>query len=641
MRVKLRVIIKSIGRVYPVSKVLTFLLQGLQSKNSKTRAECLEEMASLVQRNGQSVFVSAKAIPLIANQVGDRDAPCRNAALNALCQIYLVLGEDTNKYLSKISEKEKDMISERIRRLPHNAFVKDSLKTASVSSHVTKKAAATTSILSNPVNVPLAASGRKQFTLDFDKFGIEDEGPIGNSASSLTESRISEASAPSSHRSSEYDEEGYEQEMSEDRLETSLDLLFSRLRDSDMDTSLEAAKHLEKLLVAHPNHEVLRCRDVVGDVLQTLMSLFPNLTSNDAVMFKICKHLIAFLVLVFSSKESAACVPNESIDACIQNVLFKIVDPDLPNVDSSKTLSRALNMLMVRAIENCEPNITFRSLLSILRDSANEGSSNDDIHKKYVELVMKCLWKITKLIPAFLKAGALHAELLLIDIDGFFTVAPPQYWKQKTVQTGESQADMPLRTVKTILHELVNELGDMINQYVIVFNDQPTHTLNYIRQMLSNMQKKSGGIASPRSSAKSKSHNGESTFSAELDSIFTQIADKDQTKAGIQRLFEFQRKYPSFLPVVEEKMAKTGSYFQSYIRKSLIALESSQNSRIDKAPGTPKGNSNVFTIASTSEDYSQTLQKLQKMFKSTEPQDISEAQPKTPRKLLLKVKQQK
>ena len=79
-------------------------------------------------------------------------------------------------------------------------------------------------------------------------------------------------------------------------------------------------------------------------------------------------------------------------------------------------------------------------------------------------------------------------------------------------------------------------------------------------------------------------------------------------------------------------MAKTGSYFQSYIRKSLIALESSQNSRIDKAPGTPKGNSNVFTIASTSEDYSQTLQKLQKMFKSTEPQDISEAQPKTPRK---------
>jgi hypothetical protein len=39
-----------------------------------------------------------------------------------------------------------------------------------------------------------------------------------------------------------------------------------------------------------------------------------------------------------------------------------------------------------------------------------------------------------------------------------------------------------------------------------------------------------------------------------------------------------------------------------------------------------------FNLASSSEEYSQTLHKLQKMFSSTEPQDISEPQPKTPRK---------
>jgi cytoskeleton-associated protein 5 len=584
MRVKLRLILKSIGRVYPVSKVFSYLLQGIQSKNSKTRAECLEEMASLVQRNGQGVFVAGKAIPLIAHQVGDRDAPCRNAALNALCQIYLVLGEETNKYFSKISEKEKDMIAERIRRLPQKPLVKPVQKAVSAPAPVARKAAPTSAILTSTGNTNhSAANGRKQFTLDFDKIGIVEEDPTDSTISLVTDSRISEASAPFSQRESEVEEE-FEQENIEDRLEARLELLFNQLRGADKDSALEATKHLEKLLAAHPNHDVLRCRDVVGDVLQTLMGIFPDLTSNDLVHFKICKHLIAFLVLVFSSKESAACVPNESIDACIQNVLFKLVDPDLSNIDPSKTLSRALNMLMVRAIENCEPNITFRSLLSILRDSANEGSSNDGIHKKYVELVMKCLWKITKLIPTFLKAGALHAELLLIDIDGFFAVAPPQYWKQKTVQTGDSQADMPLRTVKTILHELVNELGDVINQYVIVFNDQQTHTLNYIRQMLSNLQKKSGGSAT-----KSLAHKGESTFSAELDSIFAQIADKDQSKSGIQKLYDFQRKYPSILPVVEEKMAKTGSYFQGYIRKSLASLETSQNAKSDKTPGTPKG----------------------------------------------------
>jgi cytoskeleton-associated protein 5 len=42
--------------VYPASKLFLHVMKGLESKNSRTRTECLDEIASLLQRNGMNVF---------------------------------------------------------------------------------------------------------------------------------------------------------------------------------------------------------------------------------------------------------------------------------------------------------------------------------------------------------------------------------------------------------------------------------------------------------------------------------------------------------------------------------------------------------------------------------------------------------
>ena len=48
------------------------------------QAKCLNELGCLIQRNGLSVCHPSKALIVIANQISDRDANVRNAALNAI-----------------------------------------------------------------------------------------------------------------------------------------------------------------------------------------------------------------------------------------------------------------------------------------------------------------------------------------------------------------------------------------------------------------------------------------------------------------------------------------------------------------------------------------------------------------------------
>lgn len=63
------------------SVFMKFVSQGLKSKNSKQRAECLIEISHLIERHGMSVcqIGAAKALKSIAEQISDRDNGVRSA----------------------------------------------------------------------------------------------------------------------------------------------------------------------------------------------------------------------------------------------------------------------------------------------------------------------------------------------------------------------------------------------------------------------------------------------------------------------------------------------------------------------------------------------------------------------------------
>uniref|UniRef100_A0A8B9JIZ9 Cytoskeleton associated protein 5 n=1 Tax=Astyanax mexicanus TaxID=7994 RepID=A0A8B9JIZ9_ASTMX len=103
VRKDVRSIISLLRRVYPASRVFPFLMDGTKSKNSKQRAECLEELGCLVGLCGMSVFqqTATKALREIAVHIGDRDTAVRNAALNAVVMAYNVCGEQVYKLIGQ------------------------------------------------------------------------------------------------------------------------------------------------------------------------------------------------------------------------------------------------------------------------------------------------------------------------------------------------------------------------------------------------------------------------------------------------------------------------------------------------------------------------------------------------------------
>jgi len=112
------------------------------------------------------------------------------------------------------------------------------------------------------------------------------------------------------------------------------------------------------------------------------------------------------------------------------------------------------------------------------------------IQSKFIELIMKCLWKLAKSVQENLKTGTLLPNQLLRDLNNFFLAIPPAEWKRREkekVLLGE----LPLRTVKTLLLELVTGLGGNVYEHLDLIEDPPkSYVYPYLQHMLEATKKK-------------------------------------------------------------------------------------------------------------------------------------------------------
>lgn len=617
IRVKLRSITKQLGRIYPISKLFGYLLKGLESKNSRTRTECLDELGSCIARQGATAFNPAKTLPLIAIHVSDRDAGVRNACLGALCQAYLILGDDLYSQLGRLSEKDKDMLAERIRRLPASAPapviaapLKEAVKIKAVDP-IKKSLTALKLEDVEVVNVP------KQFSLDLDKFDVPSKFASFTSPARprpvATGSMVTASPAKPVSGLRQHGSDG----RADERVHKLLDITIAKLENNVAAESAEIYKQLEKLLSSYPLLVAPSAGKLVIALSDRARHQFAKLLDGDALEQKNCKQITNLFVSIFCCPETASAVPADILEICAKDVLLRLVDPEVQKSDTAG-LSKLLNILMVRIIENANPNSTFRCLLHILQESALSDVDHlaKPIQSKYNELVMKCIWKMTKILPALIESRKLVVEDILFDIHDFLIAAPPQYWKKKALDTNMDSADMPLRTIKTVLHEIVNNLGADVMHYAAVLpNQHQSHVVNYLRQMVLSYEKKRAIAASV---TVSPSNHGQEVLTKQLDTIFTLISDKEHTKQGIQQLFDFQKKNPGAFLAVETRLSQTGSYFQGYIRRGLAALAQSEmdaaQPRVADVQRAFVDNESATPMDGDADSYKETLVKLQRMF---------------------------
>ncbi|GAA5815313.1 hypothetical protein MFLAVUS_008819 [Mucor flavus] len=529
MRARIRAILKSLCRIYPASKVFNYLLDSAAaSKNAKARAECLEEIGALIQRNGISVMLPNKALPLIAVHIGDRDAGVRNAALNGVAQAYILIGDSVMKYMTRLGEKEKGMLEERLKRTKPSASVLAAAEKERAKQEADEMEVDELPSISNlprlggrsQIGKPRASIVSPQRTIHhvqpipepepmedvIDDYGHRLPEPvshrINNMHNNQPELRQARSLQFGYHQPAQQHHVQQQQQMQPPQMhqqqqfaseEDVVDYLIAQITSGDPQPSIDALKNLDKYLSQNPQAVLPDIERLINAITLQVKLAYSSVDPRQPATTRLCKHLVNALVLLFSNRDLACAVPQDALHHLLQELAHRLLDQKMLSLESGPQLSKALNVAMVKVLENSSRNATFSALLSIL-GTCSAGLRPGDLTSakdtKYTELIMKCLWKLAKTIQENLRSNFLSPDELLYEINRFFINTPPSEWKRRaneSVPLGE----MPLRTVKTLLLELVNGLGDSIFQHLTLIDDpQRSSVYPYLHHMLEACRKK-------------------------------------------------------------------------------------------------------------------------------------------------------
>ncbi|KAF9133583.1 Microtubule-associated protein, microtubule dynamics during spindle orientation [Mortierella sp. 14UC] len=489
------------------------------------------------------------------------------------------------------------------------------------------------------------------------------------------------------------------------RGEAVMDYLVTQITSDDASQSIDALKQLEKALHGPLDPIIPHINDLVNAHTLQIRLAYTGLEQRNNSTTRVCKHLVNSLVSIFSNKQLASKVQSDPLYNLLHELASRLLDKNLDKVESGQQLAKALNVTMVKVLENSNRNATFSALLLILVRCAQPLRSVEDSvqQAKFGDLIMKCIWKLTKTIKDCVAAGTLKPNELLADMNDFLVSISPPDWKRRA-QEGVPLGDMPLRTVKTVLVELSSGMGDevfnhldliqdpaksAIHQYLVHMTGSKKRPIAQVNapmaqplatnvgqnrmstigamtnqnlsahNMLQQQQQQSplqqfrspqspqlqhqqqfqqqhslsprapmqspfgnqvpmsqgspigfamppqqpqsdfggagvnshrmsmamgqtppqgfgsgvGAINDNRSAEDHSTSKSETEMNSRLTQIFTKIGTREETKQGIVDLYQFQKQYPNMEPKVNAHLAKTGTFFQSYIRRGLANLE--------------------------------------------------------------------
>lgn len=98
--------------------------------------------------------------------------------------------------------------------------------------------------------------------------------------------------------------------------------------------------------------------------------------------------------------------PSEASLCGLMSVLLScLVDERLSLVTDGVAMLKALNLLMMKILENCNRTHVFGALLDLLRAPSTrvlKMGEHDKMEARWYDLVVKCTIKITKMLPSII-----------------------------------------------------------------------------------------------------------------------------------------------------------------------------------------------------------------------------------------------
>ncbi|KDN53582.1 ARM repeat-containing protein [Tilletiaria anomala UBC 951] len=595
-RDRIREILRKLGFIFPPSKLLfRYLEEGLQAKNMRVRVECLGEVGYIFAKNGLHVCTPAKVLPLIAKQIGDRDANVRQAALGALSEAYKIVGDDVYGLCGDLPGKERSMLEERLKRVPTTKGLATAASKAATQLPGSR--------LARPSLIMASGSGigrPRQSTLP------KPAPAVSSLAPKAPQSALASNDAPAVEPVESEDLYGSGQEDEEDDMP--IEQCINEITSTDAKRASYAMQHVE--------HYIKETDPVISSYADQLIIVLGKAfrkafaaEGESPELEKLRRHLLVTLTSFFANDEKwdgkplGAFVTQSALGPLLTELLQWLIEATrAADEEPLKKYSKILNVLVLRSFSTCEVNVLYDTCFSMLAEATEDFRELSPAllskRAKFADLIIKCVWKITKALPDFLQNNLVDPSRLLLALERLFQVVPPNEWKARA-RDGLPISDLPLKTLKIILTHVHTALGeDVLNHLDLISEPENSTIYPYLVRLVNRDEEEDRDDAlvanvddSPRSRAKgrrtpptpaSPQQASKSTpmspastsmddepANAELLAIFGRISQKDQSSLAIKDLYEFTKKYPHKFANVEKALQNTGPIFQRYIKRAL------------------------------------------------------------------------
>ncbi|KFV14206.1 Cytoskeleton-associated protein 5 [Tauraco erythrolophus] len=590
IRKDVRAILNRMCLIYPASKMFTFIMEGTKSKNSKQRAECLEELGCLVESYGMNVCqpTPGKALKEMATHIGDRDNTVRNAALNTIVTVYNVHGDQVFKLIGNLSEKDMSMLEERIKwsaKRPSAAPVRQAeekpQRTQNISTNASMLRKGPAEDMSSKLNQnrnmgshsETAHTVPREFQLDLDEIE-NDNGTVRCEMPALVQHKLDDIFEPVLIPEPKMRAASPHFDDMHSNTASIINFVVSQVASGDINTSIQALTQIDGVLRQEDKAEAMS-----GHIDQFLIATFMQLRliynthmadeklDKDEIV-KLYSCIIGSMISLFQIESLAREASTGVLKDLIHGLITLMLDPRVEDLEDGEQVIRSVNILILKVLEKSDQTNILSALLVSLQDSLLATTNS----LKFSELVMKCLWRMMRLLPETI--NSINLDRLLLDIHIFMKVFPKEKLKQ-------CESEFPIKTLKTLLHTLCKLKGPKILDHLTMIENKNESELEaYLCRVMKHSMDQTGSKAD-KDTEKGASCIEEKASKAKVNDIladiFKKIGSKEKTKEGLAELYEYKKKYSD--ADIEPFLKNSSQLFQSYVARGLRLIETEREGK--------------------------------------------------------------
>ncbi|XP_049681646.1 cytoskeleton-associated protein 5 isoform X2 [Accipiter gentilis] len=598
IRKDVRAILNRMCLIYPASKMFTFIMEGTKSKNSKQRAECLEELGCLVESYGMNVCqpTPGKALKEMATHIGDRDNTVRNAALNTIVTVYNVHGDQVFKLIGNLSEKDMSMLEERIKRSakrPSAAPVRQAeekpQRTQNISANASMLRKGPAEDMSSKLKIMYRTyriqnrnmgshsetthAVPREFQLDLDEIE-NDNGTVRCEMPALVQHKLDDIFEPVLIPEPKIRAVSPHFDDMHSNTASTINFVISQVASGDINTSIQALAQIDEVLRQEDKAEAMS-----GHIDQFLIATFMQLRliynthmadeklDKDEIV-KLYSCIIGSMISLFQIEGLAREASTGVLKDLMHGLITLMLDSRVEDIEEGEQVIRSVNLLVVKVLEKSDQTNILSALLVLLQDSLLATASSP----KFSELVMKCLWRMVRLLPETI--NSINLDRILLDIHIFMKVFPKEKLKQ-------CKSEFPIRTLKTLLHTLCKLKGPKILDHLTMIDNKNESELEaHLCRVMKHSMDQTGSKAD-KDTEKGASRTEEKASKAKVNDIlaeiFKKIGSKENTKEGLAELYEYKKKYSD--ADIEPFLKNSSQFFQSYVERGLRLIETEREGK--------------------------------------------------------------